>query len=185
MILDLTLDFKIHVQNVYITVNKTILLLCKFHSNLPRTSLITIYKSFIRRHLNYGEINSNQAYSNSFQKKWNQFNKMDQIFNGSGGSFQIQELGLESIQNRSWYRKFCQLPKLVKDLTPRYLISIILSQYSRRYMLETQITITQFSTHEFFKHSYFPSTINEWNKLDPNIRNSENSEIFKNIFRFI
>ena len=107
MILDLTLDFKIHVQNVYITVNKTILLLCKFHSNLPRTSLITIYKSFIRRHLNYGEINSNQAYSNSFQKKWNQFNKMDQIFNGSGGSFQIQELGLESIQNRSWYRKFC------------------------------------------------------------------------------
>ena len=33
--------------------------------------------------------------------------------------------------------------------------------------------------HQFFKNSYFPSTIIEWNKLDSNIRNLEILNIFK------
>ena len=33
--------------------------------------------------------------------------------------------------------------------------------------------------HQFFKNSYFPSTIIEWNKLDSNIRKSEARNIFK------
>ena len=40
--------------------------------------------------------------------------------------------------------------------------------------------------HSFFKNSFFPSTISEWNKLDPGIRNSESLTIFrKNILHFI
>ena len=40
--------------------------------------------------------------------------------------------------------------------------------------------------HQFFKNSYFPSTIIEWNKLDSNIRNSETLDIFKSkILKFI
>ena len=40
--------------------------------------------------------------------------------------------------------------------------------------------------HQFFKNSYFPSTIIEWNKLDSNIRNSETLNVFKsNILKFI
>ena len=31
--------------------------------------------------------------------------------------------------------------------------------------------------HQFFKNSYFPSTIIEWNKLDSNICNSETLKI--------
>ena len=38
----------------------------------------------------------------------------------------------------------------------------------------------------FFKNSLFPSTISEWNKMDPGIRNSESLSVFrKNILRFI
>ena len=33
--------------------------------------------------------------------------------------------------------------------------------------------------HNYFKNSFFPSTIIEWNNLDSNIRNSESLEIFK------
>ena len=33
--------------------------------------------------------------------------------------------------------------------------------------------------HDYFKNSFFPSHIIEWNKLDPNIRNSENLVLFK------
>ena len=40
--------------------------------------------------------------------------------------------------------------------------------------------------HSFFKNSFFPSTISEWNKLDPAIGNSESLSIFrKNIRHFI
>ena len=40
--------------------------------------------------------------------------------------------------------------------------------------------------HQFFKNSYFPSTIIEWKKLDSNIRNSETLNIFKSkILKFI
>ena len=40
--------------------------------------------------------------------------------------------------------------------------------------------------HNFYKNSFFPSSIIEWNNLDPKLRNSENFSIFKNnILKFI
>ena len=56
MVLDTTLDFNFHLKNIQNKVNKTIGLLCKLQNTLPRTSLITIFKSFIRLLLDYGDI---------------------------------------------------------------------------------------------------------------------------------
>ena len=56
MLLDVKLDFQEHLKNTYSKVNKTIGLLRKLHNTLPRLSLLTIYKSFIRPHLDYGYI---------------------------------------------------------------------------------------------------------------------------------
>ena len=56
MFLDLELDFKEHIQNALNEVSKTIGLLRKPQKILPRPPLITIYKSFIRSHLDYGDI---------------------------------------------------------------------------------------------------------------------------------
>ena len=40
--------------------------------------------------------------------------------------------------------------------------------------------------HDYFKNSFFPSTVIEWNKLDSNIRNPENLALFKkHILAFI
>ena len=47
MVFDTILDFNLHLKNVHIKVNKTIDLLRKLQNTLPRTSLITILKSFI------------------------------------------------------------------------------------------------------------------------------------------
>ena len=66
MVLDTRLDFNLHLKNVQNKVNKTIGLLCKLKNTLPRTSLITIFKSFIRPHLDYGDIISDRAYNTSF-----------------------------------------------------------------------------------------------------------------------
>ena len=40
--------------------------------------------------------------------------------------------------------------------------------------------------HNFFKNTFFPSTILEWNKLDLSLRNSGSYDVFKNsILKFI
>ena len=58
-----------HLKNIYSKVNKTIGLLHKFHNTLPRLPLLTIFKSFIRPHLDYVEIIYDQAYTASFHQK--------------------------------------------------------------------------------------------------------------------
>ena len=68
MVLDTRLDFNLHLKNVQNKVNKTIGLLRKLQNTLPRTSLITIFKSFIRPHLDYGDIIYDRAYNTSFHQ---------------------------------------------------------------------------------------------------------------------
>lgn len=51
-------------------VNKTIGLLRKLKTLLPRRLLDTIYKSYIRTHLNYRDILFDKAYNKSFHKKF-------------------------------------------------------------------------------------------------------------------
>ena len=63
MLFDVKLAFQGHVKNIYSKVNKTIGLLHKLHNTLPRLSLLTIYKSFIRPHLDYGDIIYDRAYT--------------------------------------------------------------------------------------------------------------------------
>ena len=56
MFLEFKLNFQEHFENMLNKVNKTIGLLRKLQNTLPRPSLLTIYKSFIRPHLDYGNI---------------------------------------------------------------------------------------------------------------------------------
>ena len=69
MFLDSNLDFKEHMQNVLNKVSKTIGLLRTLQKILPRPPLITIYKSFIRSRLDYGDIIYDQAYNVYFHQK--------------------------------------------------------------------------------------------------------------------
>ena len=56
MFLDSKLNFKEHIQNGVNKVSKTMGLLRKLQKMLPKPLLLTIYKSFIRPHLDYGAI---------------------------------------------------------------------------------------------------------------------------------
>ena len=61
---------------VFRKISKTIGLLRKLHNFLPRAALITIYKAFIRPHLDYGDILYDQAYNMSFHQKLESFSIM-------------------------------------------------------------------------------------------------------------
>ena len=66
MFLDNKLNFGEHLKYITNKVNKSIGLLRKLQMILPRRSLVTIYKSFIRAHLDYGDIMFDQAFNKSF-----------------------------------------------------------------------------------------------------------------------
>ena len=68
MILDSKLSYKNHLQSVFSSVTKTIGLLRKFQSTLPRKSLVTIYRSFIRPHLDYSDVVYDQPLNESFHQ---------------------------------------------------------------------------------------------------------------------
>ena len=68
MFLDYKLNLQEHFENMLNKVNKTIGLLRKLQNTLPRPSLLTIYKSFIRPHLDYSDVIYDQAYNVSFPK---------------------------------------------------------------------------------------------------------------------
>lgn len=69
MVLDFRLDFKEHLEIAFKKVSKVIALLRKLPNLLPRKYLITVYKFFIKPHLDYGDIISDQDYNVSFQRK--------------------------------------------------------------------------------------------------------------------
>ena len=63
------LDFKDRLEIIFKKVSKAIAILCKFQDLLPRKSLITVCKSFIRPQLDFGDTIYDQAYNASFHGK--------------------------------------------------------------------------------------------------------------------
>ena len=63
----MVLDFNLHLKNVQNKVNEIISLLHKLQNTLP-TSLITIFRLFIRSHFDYQDIIYDQAYNTSFHQ---------------------------------------------------------------------------------------------------------------------
>ena len=105
VILDFKLTFEEHLNNVLAKVNKAVSLLRKLRNILPRTTLITIYKAFIRPHLDYGDVLYDQAFNNSFKEKlesfqYNAYLALTGAIRGTSKEKIYQELGLESLRDR-------------------------------------------------------------------------------------
>ena len=69
IVFDSRLDFKEDLEIIFQKVSKALGLLCKLQILLPRKSVITVYKSFIGPHMDYGDIIYDQAYNASFHRK--------------------------------------------------------------------------------------------------------------------
>ena len=97
-----------------------------------------------------------------------------------------KKLGFEPLQQWRWYRKLCYFFKLIKTKSLKYLFNNIPTIRST-YRTRNIDNIPQFNVrHTFFRNSFFPYIVTEWNNLDKRIRNSEGFSIFKkNILQFI
>ena len=79
---------------------------------LSREALITIYKAFVRPHLDYSDFLFDQAFNASSHDKlesiqYNAWLSLTGTIRGTSKEKLYQELGLESLQLRSYYRKLC------------------------------------------------------------------------------
>ena len=151
---------------------------------MPQKSLLTIYKVFLRLLVDYGDIIYDQAQNKSFCDKLESVQcKATLAITGAlpGTSLDklYQELGLESLESRRWYKRLSCMFHIMKKEAPNYLINLI--PKCEQIIRTRNNHIPSYNCRiDCFKHSFFPSTLNDLFKLDENIRNSESIAIFKN-----
>ena len=159
-------------------------LLRKFQQILPRSTLLTKYKTFIKIWLDYADIVYEQAYNSAFHDKiesvqYNAWLAITGAIRGTSTEKIYQELGLESLKSRRWFRKLCHFYKIFNDKSPSYLFNLV-PNFNRVHNTRLSYSIPPIKVrHDYFKNSFFPSVISEWNKLDLNIRNSAGLNAFK------
>ena len=155
---------------------------------LPGPCLLVIYKAFFMPHLDYAD-NIYDKPVNEYFKDWLekvQYNAAVAVIDAIGGTSQdriYNELGLESPADRRWYTKLTFFYKIVNKTAPKYLQIYLLPQaldeYSTRSAkknLQTPLPSRTLS----FSNTLFPYCINEWNKLNGNLRNANSIYKFKN-----
>ena len=183
IVLDEKLNFKQHIDSVILKINKGIAVIKKLRYSLPRKSLITIYKAFLRPLIDYGDIIYDQPHNESFCEKIEsvQYKAALAITGAIQGTSQdkiYQELGLESLKSRRWYKRLTCMFKIMRNEAPNYLINLI---------PKCEHTIKTRNSHkplyhcrtECFKSSFFPSALSDWFNLDKNIRSSESISVLK------
>ena len=145
--------------------NKTLGLLRKLHNILPTSALLTIYKDFVRSHLDYGSIYE-QAYNATFHRKLEliQYNACLALTRANKRYFKREILwrarfGVSSAP--SLVKKTVLFYKFYENELPQYLFKLI------------PVRSSEYST---FKKYFFLSAIIQWN-------NSHNPKPIKFITR--
>ena len=102
--LGVKLNFVEHMKNITQKINKTIDLLRRFPTNLPRLSLLTIYKTFLKSQLDNADFIYDQGYNFSFKEKLESLQdnaclEITEAISGTSSKKLFQELGLDIKNN--------------------------------------------------------------------------------------
>ena len=94
----------------------------KLHHRLPRKSLITIYTAFLRLQIDYGHIIHDQPQNESFCEKTESIQYKAALaitgaIQGTSVERIYQELGLQSLKFRRWYKRLSCMFKIMNNET--------------------------------------------------------------------
>ena len=165
ILLDEKLNFKQHVDSAILEMNKGRSAIKKLEHSLPRKSLMTIYKAFLRPLIDYEDIIYNQLQNESF------CNKIESVQYKAAlaitGAIQDtsrdklnQELSLESLKSRRWYKRLCYMYKIMTEKAPNYFINLI-PKSDPTIRTRNNSTPTFHCQTDCFKYSFFCSTLND------------------------
>ena len=168
LILDEKLNFKQHIESAIVKINKGVAVTKKLRYSLPHKSLITIYKAFLRTLIDYGDIIYDQPQNESFCEKLESVQYKAALaitgaIKGPSREKLFQELGLEPLKSRRWYRRLCCMYKIMKK-APHYLTNLI--PKSNQSFTAMTNSIPKFCCRtDCYKTIFFPSEKTEYNSI--------------------
>ena len=149
----------------------------KLQNIIPRNSLLTIYKSFIRPHLDYGDIIYHQPNNVSLCQKIESIQYQAALavtgaIHETSQTKLYNELQIDSMNLRQWFTrlKSSGLPQYLNDRIPKPSL-----HYTTRFSPLPNFKVRT----ELFRNSFFPYTVNKWNNLDNIIKSSESYLMFR------
>ena len=151
-------------------------LLRRFEPILPRSFLLTIYKTLIISQLDYTNVIYDQTYNSSFHEKLEsfQYNACQAItgaIRGTSSEKLYQALGLESLKSKRWFRKLCHFYNILNEKFPSYLFDLI-PNLNRVHETRSCNNIPAIQVRQdYFKNSFFPSTILSGTNLTGKLEN--------------
>ena len=185
LFLDSKLSFFDHINEKTKKATKGVNVIRKMNLLLPRSCLLTIYISFVGPHLDYGDVIYDQPNNSRLSDKiesvqYNAALAITGAIRGTSKEKLYQELGLESLNDRRWFRRMSYLYKIIfTKLRPYFYELIPPLQRSHRYpsCFQTFRRMTK-----FFQNSFLAFAITEWNKLDSDIKNIDSHAMFRKRF---
>ena len=153
---------------------------------LDRVSLETIYTTFIRPILEYGDI----LFDNCNENEKYELDKIQyeaaRITTGATKLVSIQNLNREtgwaSLRQRRKIHKLVQFYKMFHNITPSFLSNLVPDSVgnSSRYPLRNSQNVQTIQARAGYHfNSFLPSAIREWNNLTDDLRNSVSVSAFK------
>ena len=158
--LDEKLNFSQHINIKISKANKGIRIIKSLSHILPRKPLITIYKSFIRPHLDCWNVTYDQPTNESFCTKIEriQYNATRVITGAIRRTSQIKlykELGLESFRFIRGFRRLCTFFKIKMHGKPKHLLNKILSSQIHYNTRNNDQVETYYCRTDIFKNFFF------------------------------
>ena len=158
----------------------------KLKFTLDRRSLETIYFTFIRPILEYGDVIWNNCTLNDKQELDKIQNEAARIVSGATQLVSISDLyhetGWEVLETRRKKHRLILLYKMINDQSPNYLSSLVpplVGQQSKYNFRNSDLYQTIPARTNLYSHSFLPSVIQEWNCLPIETRTSDSLQMFK------
>ena len=130
-----------------------------FRHNLPRKSLVTIYKALLRPLIDYRDIIYDQPQNECFCQKIDSVQykvtlALTVAIQGTSRDKIYQELWLESLKSRRWYKRLLLMFNIMNEKTPNYLINLI-PKYESTIRTKNNSMLSYKRRANCFKHSFF------------------------------
>ena len=184
LILDEKLSFAPHIRNQITKAMKGISILKFLSRFVSRDILIMCYKMYVRPHLDYGDVifHNSRLYLMALleQVQYKASLVITGCWQGTSRSKLYDELGLETLSDRRWFRRLSYFYKITNYLTLSPSHSHVPHSRNIQYNLRTRREFQNMSKRTArYSNSFYPHCITEWEKLGDEIKSSPNLASFK------
>ena len=196
IVFDNRLSFSSHVQSAINKARRGVGMLRFLSDYLSRKTLNTLYKLYVRPHLDYGDVIYHIPQKVcDFSLEILLHRQMERIesvqysaglaitgaWKGTSRNKRYEELGWESLNDKRWSRRLILFFKFINNLSPEYTRHPIPQTRLPTYALRNHAVVGRIKARtERFQSSFYPNCLQEWNSLASEIRESPTISLFKN-----